>query len=314
MPKISVIMSVYKEPIEWLCQSIDSILGQTFREFEFIIICDNPDYIEGIDLLKDYSQRDNRIVLMFNDKNIGLTKSLNKGISAAKGEYIARMDADDIALSNRFELQMHEFSLQENLGVCGTGVEYFGTVNKSRLFPKTNNDIFLFVENCFAHSSIIAKGELMKKYKYNEECKYAQDYDLWFRMYYDGVRFYNIPRILLKYRTSQQQIGSNFKSLQDSVGRRIRRTSLAHYIQKKNASFNFVNDYITRNDIRTICRYLDENEVYYQKVLFYLAISVDSKVDRLALLFTLTPIFHLSFKYWLHLFYFYFFNKKAYLF
>lgn len=314
MPVISVLMSIYKEPIEWLRQSINSILNQTFKDFEFIIICDNPEYEECKALLKDYLQKDNRIVLMFNDKNIGLTKSLNKGISAAKGEYIARMDADDIALSNRFELQMHEFSLQENLGVCGTGVEYFGIVNKSRLFPKTNNDIFLFVENCFAHSSIIAKGELMKKYKYNEECKYAQDYDLWFRMYYDGVKFYNIPRVLLKYRTSQQQIGSNFKSSQDAVGRRIRRTSLVHHIQKQNADFNFCNEYITRNDIKTICSYLDEKDTYYQKVLFYLALSVNNTKDRLKLLFEAIPLFHLSFGNYYHLLYYYLSNKKVYLF
>lgn len=314
MPVISVVMSVYKEPIDWLCQSIDSILNQTFKDFEFIIICDNPDYEEGIALLKDYSQKDNRVVLMFNDENIGLTKSLNKGISVAKGKYIARMDADDIALSNRFELQMHEFALQDILGVCGTGVEYFGEINTTRFFPKTNDDIYLFVENCFAHSTILAKSELMKKYKYNEECKYAQDYDLWFRMYYDGVKFYNIPKVLLKYRTSKQQIGSNFKSSQDAVGRRIRRASLVHHIQKKSAGFDFYNVFITRNDIKTICGYLDEKEPYYQKVLFYLALSVNNKKDRLKLFFEVIPVYHLSLSNYCHLLYFYLSNKKVYLF
>ena len=79
-PRVSVVMSVYKEPVDWLRQSVDSILNQTFTDFEFIIICDNPDYKIGIAALKEYALRDNRIKLVFNESNIGLTKSLNKGL------------------------------------------------------------------------------------------------------------------------------------------------------------------------------------------------------------------------------------------
>ena len=307
-------MSVYKEPLEWLRLSIDSILNQTFTDFEFIIICDNPQYNDGISLLNEYAGQDNRVKLLFNEVNIGLTKSLNIGLTIARGKYIARMDADDIALDNRFEVQMDEFLKQENLGVCGACVECFGTINKIRIFPETKEKMFLFVENCFAHSTIIAKRELMIKYKYNEECKHAQDYELWFRMYNDGVKFYNVPKVLLKYRTSEQQIGANFKGSQDAVGRHIRRASLVNYIRNNCGEFNFITDNVTKEDINKICHILAQSESYYQKLLFYLAISVDKKIDRLYLALFIIPIYHLSLRYYFHLCYYYLRNKRVRLF
>jgi glycosyltransferase involved in cell wall biosynthesis len=79
-------MSIFKEPKEWLIQAIDSILNQTFTDFEFIIICDNPEYKEGISIIENYSKKDERVKLIFNQTNLGLTKSLNIGLSLAQGE------------------------------------------------------------------------------------------------------------------------------------------------------------------------------------------------------------------------------------
>jgi glycosyltransferase involved in cell wall biosynthesis len=102
-------MGVYKEPLDWLRQSIDSILNQSFTDYEFIIICDNPRYEEGMELLKKYANSDRRIILLFNNENIGLTKSLNKGLEIARGKYIARMDADDISKPERLTRQKLSF-------------------------------------------------------------------------------------------------------------------------------------------------------------------------------------------------------------
>ena len=101
MVAISVVMSVYNEPVDWIRQSIDSILNQTFRYFEFIIINDNPEGISQKKMLKDFAAKDNRIKIIENEENKGLTKSLNIGISKATGKYIARMDADDISMPDR---------------------------------------------------------------------------------------------------------------------------------------------------------------------------------------------------------------------
>ena len=106
MPKISVIMSVYSERVDWIRKSIDSILNQTYSDFEFIIVNDKPDKEENAQLLEEYAARDSRIKVLTNEENIGLTKSLNKAFALAEGEFIARMDADDMALPERFKIQL----------------------------------------------------------------------------------------------------------------------------------------------------------------------------------------------------------------
>ena len=134
--RISVVISVYKEPVEWLSQSIDSILHQTFSDFEFIIVCDNPAYEEGINTLKEYSKKDGRIRLIFNEGNIGLTKSLNKGLAIAQGEYIARMDVDDIAMTERFAKQLEYLDSHPEIGVCGSIIKYIGDRKGVKYYPE----------------------------------------------------------------------------------------------------------------------------------------------------------------------------------
>src|SRR5690348_17026682 len=102
-------MSVYNEQDDWLKQSIESILNQTYQYFEFIIVLDNPNNKAAKRLLERYQQIDNRIKLIYNEENIGLTNSLNKALEVAKGTYIARMDADDISDPRRFEIQYNYF-------------------------------------------------------------------------------------------------------------------------------------------------------------------------------------------------------------
>ena len=103
---ISIIMSTYKEEENLLRESIESILNQTYKDFEFIIILDFPENNLHKKIIEEYSKIDNRIRFFVNEKNLGLTGSLNRGLSLAKGEYIARMDADDISLPYRLERQL----------------------------------------------------------------------------------------------------------------------------------------------------------------------------------------------------------------
>lgn len=128
MPKISVIMSIYKEPVEWVRQSIDSILAQTFSDFEFIIVNDRPDRIENTELLNEYKLKDCRIVVLANETNIGLTKSLNRALDIATGVYIARMDADDISLSHRFQTQVDYLDMHPEICGCGS---WTGSINEA---------------------------------------------------------------------------------------------------------------------------------------------------------------------------------------
>ena len=105
MTEVSVIMSTYKEPENQLRRSIESILNQTYKAFEYIIILDNPDNSDHIRIIKEYQQKDNRIQFHINEKNQGLTYSLNRGLSYANGKYICRMDADDISVPERLQWQ-----------------------------------------------------------------------------------------------------------------------------------------------------------------------------------------------------------------
>ena len=122
MPKVSVVMPAYNAE-KYIGEAIESILNQTFRNFEFIIINDG-----SVDRTKEIIQEydDPRIVLLENDKNSGIVVTLNKGVDAATGEYIARMDADDIALSNRIEQQVMFLNTHRNIGVVGSALQIFG--------------------------------------------------------------------------------------------------------------------------------------------------------------------------------------------
>lgn len=233
-PDISVIMAVYNEPLEWICQSVNSILNQTYSNFEFIIINDNPLNDDTINLLKSFAKSDSRVVLVFNDKNIGLTKSLNKGLRLAKGKYIARMDADDESLPCRFAKQFAYLEERPNLVLLGGNVEYFG---KRAFFHvddmvKYDNDSIkaeLLIRNCIVHSTVFIRNKVLKdnNITYDENFRQSQDYRLW-ELLYDYGQFENLNEVLLKYRYSSQQISSKFKNNQYDLA-----SSVAIHLQKK---------------------------------------------------------------------------------
>ena len=230
---ISVIMSVYKEPTEWLRQTIDSILSQTFKDFEFIVISDYPAGADNNALLKDYAQMDNRIKLIFNEENIGLTKSLNKGLAVAKGKYIARMDADDISLPERFEKQYAYMECHPNVIVLGTAIKYIGKgawkkATDGIRFADEEIRAQMFIDNCIAHPTVFIRKAVLDTYglKYDETYKHSQDFRLWEQMW-DYGEFANLKDKLLMYRLSDQQITKSSKSsqanLSDSVKIRLQK-------------------------------------------------------------------------------------------
>ena len=109
MPKVSVLLSIYKEPVEKIAPAVESILQQTFRDFEFLIAIDNPENTQAITYIENLARNDNRISLFVNEKNMGLGASLNRLIEAANGAYCARMDTEDISLPTRLEKQIWIF-------------------------------------------------------------------------------------------------------------------------------------------------------------------------------------------------------------
>ncbi len=202
-PKISVVMSVYNGE-KYLKEAIQSILQQTYQDFEFIIINDcSTDKTNEI--IKSFN--DPRIKVIDNQENIGLTKSLNKGVGVAKGQYIARMDADDVSLPHRFKTQI-EF-LEKNFQYALVGSSYYqiNDTGKIRVYTKVligNLELHsgLLEQNWFVHGSVmIRKSAFISCNGYNEEFKYAQDYDLWLRLS-EHFKIANIEEPLYYWRST----------------------------------------------------------------------------------------------------------------
>ena len=207
MPKISVVMPAYNAE-KYIGEAIESILNQTFKDFEFIIINDG-----SVDHTKEIIQKynDSRIVLLENDKNRGIVLSLNKGLDAATGEYIARMDADDIALMNRLERQAEYLDEHKDIGVLGTGICIFGEKIKEQKRVFTTNSEQLKAElifnPCIAHPTVMIRKSVLQKYnfKYNTEFAGAEDYYLWWNIA-KVSKIATLPDILLDYRIHESQI------------------------------------------------------------------------------------------------------------
>lgn len=263
MPIVSVLMSVYKEPLEWIEESINSILNQTFSDFEFIIVNDNPTSAELSEFLSEFKNKDSRIKVITNPENLGLTKSLNVGLEQCRGKYIARMDADDISHPKRFEFQCEYLESHPDVIVCGSNVEFFG--NKSIFLYNClfENDIDIrgqmLTNSGLAHPSVLIRRSILlsNDIRYDENFKSAQDYRLWEQICPYG-KFYNINQKLLKYRISGNQISnihlvSQTKNRErikaDFIGRLESRTLLASCDLITKLQEEILNSYLLRSQI-----------------------------------------------------------------
>lgn len=226
---VSVIMSNYNTKEEYLRTAIESVLNQSYKKIELIIV-DDCSELESLKIIQSYD--DKRIVVLKNDKNMGITKSLNRALKIAKGEFVARMDADDICLQQRFEKQVEYLTKHKEVIVCGTWVELFGDgANKynqttsCKTLPKREElQIHLLFGN---HMNIIHptamfrhKSMLENNIMYNEKYIYAQDYRMWIECSRFG-ECANVPEILLKYRIHDNAVSSNKKHIQDQCTREI---------------------------------------------------------------------------------------------
>ncbi len=209
MPKVTVLMPVYNGE-KYLREAIDSILNQTFTDFEFLII-DDGSTDSSIKIISSYP--DSRIKLIKNDNNQGLVYSLNKGLYLAQGEYIARMDCDDISLPNRLQKQVDFLDNHPEITVLGSYLEFID-INGEKLenlaylseYPLSHEQIVyaMLYSNPLAHPSIIFKKlDILKLGGYRflkelENC--SEDYDLWLRLADQNYKFANLSDHLVKYR------------------------------------------------------------------------------------------------------------------
>ena len=208
---ISVIMSTYKEDERLLRESIESILNQTYRDFEYIIILDYPDNDVHKSLIEEYALKDDRIHFYINEKNMGLTDSLNRGLSLCHGEYIARMDADDISLPNRLERQM-KYLEKNHYDLIG-GITEMINENGSLLYsiksvptdPKKINKALRYSQ-CIAHPTWLGKKEVFEKNAGYRHMPLCEDYDFTLRAVLNGFVISNLNEAVLKYRMTSNSI------------------------------------------------------------------------------------------------------------
>jgi len=221
-PKITVLMPVYNGE-KFLRESVESILNQTYKDFEFLII-DDGSMDKSLEILESYD--DKRIKIVKNKGNLGLVKSLNKGLTLANGKYIARMDADDIAISDRFEKQLDFMEKNSEIGVCGGCIRDFGSEKGFWKAPLSHGEIMvgmLFGVKTYHPTVIIRKAVIQELDKYyNEEYKHAEDYEFWVRLALKGIKFANIGDLVLMYRKHPESVGSVYGSLQSKNSERIR--------------------------------------------------------------------------------------------
>ena len=208
---ITVIMSTYKEDERLLRESIESILNQTYKDFEYIIILDYPDNDVHKSVIEEYALKDDRIHFYINEKNMGLTDSLNRGLSLCHGEYIARMDADDISLPDRLERQM-KYLEKNHYDLIG-GITEMINENGSLLYsiksvptdPKKINKALRYSQ-CIAHPTWLGKKEVFEKNAGYRHMPLCEDYDFTLRAVLNGFVISNLNEPVLKYRMTSNSI------------------------------------------------------------------------------------------------------------
>ena len=224
---ISVIMSVYNGE-KFLRLAINSILNQTYGNLEFIII-DDASTDQTHRILESFN--DSRLVILRNSHNLGLTKSLNKGLQIAKGLFVARLDADDIAHPTRIEKQLNFLYQHPDTIVVGTNMELIDNQGRrlgSSEYPEDHAEIIKVLNNHspFSHPSVMfKKSAVLEVGGYRSVFKAGQDYDLWLRLR-DKGRFANIQENLLKYRIHNDQVTIKKLKLQHSLHMKARNEAL----------------------------------------------------------------------------------------
>lgn len=209
MPELSIIMGVYNGA-KTLARAIDSILNQTYRDFEFII-CDDNSSDTTLVILKEYAEKDCRLIVLHNEKNLGLAASLNRCIDISKGNFIGRMDDDDVSHAKRFERQLAFAKEHPEYSVVGTTRFVFdedgvwGQVNYWGELRATD----IFKGKVFSHPTVIMRREALQdvgNYTISSRTIRGQDFDLWCKLYSAGYKGYIMEDTLLYYYESRYNV------------------------------------------------------------------------------------------------------------
>lgn len=306
-------MALYNERIIDASDAIYSILNQDFRNLELIVVLDNPQNRSLEELLKKYSEEDQRIIYRINDRNIGLPESLNRAIDIASGTYIARMDGDDISYANRLSVQLHYLQNHKDIDILGCDVDIIDeTSSKIGEYRKLQSD---FCQRVMAkngsinivHPTWFARDYVFKRLKYRNFW-YVEDYDFIARAIFRGYKIHNLSVKLLATRIFQNSIVSisRTKAYEQFYNAKMCRKTLRmalnsktdHYpeipkIQYSNKELVKYNSCV--NDLN-ILRTCIKNKNYFKsmglitKILFIAPTAITQRVKVAFLKKILTPV------------------------
>ena len=244
--ELTVLMCVFNEKTSELEKSIQSVLHQSYKCFEFLIIYDNPNNLDLLRFLKNYEKKDERIRLVINDHNMGLAQSLNKGLRISSGKYIARMDADDISSVNRFLIQKEMLDYDDSISVVAGNYVF---IDENDNFFKWNynykningniNQIMKY-GNIIAHPCVMYRKEDILNLGGYRDILATEDLDLWLRLLQSGYNFKVINKILLKYRIRQSSISNKNSFVQRFTAKYIRNCYKKGFIPSESDIQNYV--------------------------------------------------------------------------
>lgn len=246
---VSVIMAAYNEPLQYVKEAIDSILNQTYQQLELIIVVDNPENLELITFLQSICRNDPRVVLLKNDNNIGLARSLNRAIKNARGALLARMDADDISFPERLKTEVEYLENHEEVSMVCTArinIDAEGKPMKTICFiPRSDEKLMnsLSYGSIITHPSVMIRKEAMSEVSGYNNYPCAQDYDLWIRLRKAKKHIHFMRQPLLYYRIHgsndtpekklKQWLCTSFARMNLSTGKPFSREELDTYISSK---------------------------------------------------------------------------------
>jgi glycosyltransferase involved in cell wall biosynthesis len=249
LPTVTVLLPAYNAA-HWLEAALVSILQQTYVDFELLLMDDgSTDSTAAI--LRKY--KDPRLSIMRAASNRGLIATLNNGIQLAKGRYIARMDADDIAHPRRLQLQVSFLQRHWEVGICGTWYRTMDADNRTSVRPPVTHDEIsaqLFFRSPFGHPTVMIRRDVLADgLLYDVQSRHAEDFDLWVRAR-PKTRFANLPHFLLEYRTHSNQVSQEQRHLQRQSADKVRLRQLAQLVPEASAREQKLHLYICDEDHR----------------------------------------------------------------
>lgn len=232
-PLVSVLMPCYNAE-KFLHEAIDSIVNQSYKNIEILLI-DDGSSDQTAQIIKDYAERDKRICFISNNVNLGLIRTLNLGIEKASGEFIARMDADDISELSRVEKIVEVFNRNPELDVVSAGYYYLSDDGKKKriIYPKAIHSPALSFVSFFSipvvHACIIARSSVIKNNLFDESFMHSEDYELFSRLLFKGFKFYNIREPLYYVRRNRGSVSHKYEKIQIVNHSRISKRNIEMY-------------------------------------------------------------------------------------